>query len=68
MIKETTEKSLSYRQPLTVTNVIIHRNGVSVAICPKCHKAIDRDYQAFCDSCGQKLKWTAMRKMTVRYI
>ena len=68
MIKETTEESLLYRQPERVAEIIVYRNGVTVAICPKCHKAIDRDYQAFCDSCGQKLKWTAKRKMTVRYI
>ena len=68
MMKETVEEILLYREPKKVTEIIVHRNGETVAVCPRCHKAIDRDYQIFCDSCGQKLKWTAKRKMTVRNV
>ena len=26
-------------------------------VCPCCHKAIDREYVAYCSCCGQKLSW-----------
>lgn len=26
-------------------------------LCPRCGVSTDRDYQRFCDNCGQRLKW-----------
>lgn len=26
-------------------------------LCPQCGASLEREYQAFCDSCGQKLNW-----------
>lgn len=41
-----------YRKPLSVTEW--RRTG---AACPRCDRTIDREYQRFCDQCGQRLAW-----------
>ena len=61
------EKAMSYRTAKIVATYRIfpdHRFGVQTfALCPTCNGDVDRDYQAFCDGCGQKLKWISFRKM-----
>lgn len=34
-------------------------------ICPKCHTTIDRDYQLYCNNCGQKLSWDELKKVKI---
>lgn len=55
---------LSYRMPMQVNEVIVYKkksghfgecNGFPV--CPRCKISMEREYQAFCDRCGQKLGW-----------
>ena len=36
-------------------------------ICPRCMQNMEREYQAFCDKCGQRLVWSDYWKAT-RYI
>lgn len=57
---------LSYRSPMEVTETLLYKSihGDSVhgtwlgfAVCPKCKKSMERDYQLFCDRYGQKLSW-----------
>lgn len=30
-------------------------------VCPRCQNSIEREYQAFCEHCGQKLGWEFFR-------
>ena len=30
-------------------------------VCPRCNNTIKRQYQAFCDRCGQRLDWSFLR-------
>ena len=43
---------LLYRLPMCVKEF---RRGFPV--CPRCKRTIEREYQAYCDRCGQCLKW-----------
>ena len=52
---------VKYRLPLTVTEYILYQDsfcGESVYyVCPRCEITLDREYQAYCDRCGQRLDW-----------
>lgn len=53
----TVETALSYRKPLAVTETAIYKGGYVFPVCPRCHISFEREYQAFCDRCGQALDW-----------
>ncbi|MBQ9686226.1 MAG: zinc ribbon domain-containing protein [Oscillospiraceae bacterium] len=40
-----------------ITLAVMEYNPHGYALCPRCGTPLDRDYQAFCDHCGQHLKW-----------
>ena len=49
--------AVSYRIPLVVTQVLLFENGDSFPVCPRCKITLQREYQAYCDRCGQCLNW-----------
>lgn len=49
--------SPTYRIPLTVTEIHIYRDRSSYPLCPRCKSTLAREYQRFCDRCGQRLSW-----------
>ena len=51
------------RQELLVTNAIVFENMTRYVVCPNCKTTMDRDFQAYCDRCGQKLKWPSFKKI-----
>lgn len=56
-MKHKTKSALLYRKAMKVKEVTIFKNGDFFPICPHCKMTIEREYQAYCDRCGQKLKW-----------
>lgn len=49
---------LSYRLPIEVFEIVYYRKAeISFPVCPKCNIAIEREYQTYCDRCGQYLSW-----------
>ena len=34
-------------------------------VCPRCHCNLEREYQSFCDRCGQKLGWDCFHYATL---
>jgi len=46
------------RQQLLVTEHTVY------CICPRCYETLPRDYVAYCDRCGQCLKWQSMKKVS----
>lgn len=50
-----------YRVPYSVNEYILYRNSFGKEsvyyLCPRCDITLERDYQAFCDRCGQLLDW-----------
>lgn len=55
----------SYRSPLPVREMALYRCGDTFPICPRCGSAMDREYQSFCDRCGQRLGWKEYRRALV---
>lgn len=55
------EQELIFRCPMRVTHVrrTPYLNGqyTTFPVCPQCNCSIEREYQAFCSECGQKLDW-----------
>lgn len=56
--------SPSYRQPMEVTTFYQLPGEDVYGVCPRCRAIIDREYQAYCDSCGQQLSWKRVSKAT----
>lgn len=50
----------SYRTPMLVCEMVVHQE-YSFAICPRCKVSLEREYQYYCDRCGQALKWSKYR-------
>lgn len=61
-MKETTEEKLLYREAMLVKEVLVFKSGNGYPVCPRCGSTFEREYQAFCDRCGQKLKWYGFGK------
>lgn len=55
----------AYRTPLAVSKVMLFPNGESFAVCPRCDITLEREYQAYCDRCGQCLEWRRFRHATL---
>lgn len=55
-------KSLAaYRLGMRVREMM-HLAGGGYYLCPRCRVTLDRDFQSYCDRCGQHLDWTDYRK------
>ncbi len=53
-------RELSFRIAKRVTEAFNYKCGdrdYSFPICPACKITIEREFQSFCDRCGQKLDW-----------
>ncbi len=51
-----TELELDYRIPRRVT-AIRKISQYYAPVCPKCNCTMAREYQSYCDRCGQALRW-----------
>jgi|GEM_PF-6950937 len=64
------DKALAYRTSKAVTHYYYlhdHLYGRMVfPICPSCDNGIEREYQKYCDECGQRLKWGSLGKLELR--
>lgn len=50
----------SYRTPMIVCEIMAF-GTCSFAVCPRCRVSLEREYQNYCDRCGQALKWSRYR-------
>ena len=46
-----------YKEPLPVQEYISRFNNDIFALCPRCNNVLEREFQNFCSSCGQRLFW-----------
>ena len=57
----TANEELSYRVGMQVAHYRRYymASGFDTifAVCPRCQGSLEREYQAFCENCGQKLNW-----------
>ena len=57
-----------YRVPMRVEAIRAYRweNGThSYPVCPRCNSTMEREYQAFCDRCGQRLSWRGFDRAAI---
>lgn len=62
------QQELTFRAPMRVTQVRCLRWScgiVSFPVCPRCRITLEREYQTFCDRCGQCLSWKRFSKATI---
>lgn len=57
--------ALGYRQPMQVRELARYRSGGTFPVCPQCGSALEREYQRYCDRCGQRLGWRDLRRAQV---
>ena len=58
------EGALSYRTKMNVTE-IRKLESSCYPVCPRCNMTFEREYQAYCDRCGQALGWNGFSNATV---
>ena len=58
----------TYRLPKKVTEIYAFPTMCSYALCPRCKITLEREYQRFCDRCGQRLDWSKYDEAEIRYI
>lgn len=59
------QAALGYRQSMQVRALVRYRSGGTFPVCPRCGSALDREYQRYCDRCGQRLGWRDLRRARV---
>ena len=51
------QTALDFRRPMQVTRIIRYPAGGAFPVCPQCSSTLEREYQNYCDRCGQRLGW-----------
>ena len=67
LINQNVREQLSYREPLIVEHYGGYYGNEGLycfPMCPKCQKTMEREYQKYCDRCGQHLDWSKITKAT----
>lgn len=59
------QAALGYRQPMAVLELARHGSGGLFPLCPRCGSAMEREYQGYCDRCGQRLDWRGLPRARV---
>lgn len=59
------QAALGYRRPMAVLELARHGSGGLFPLCPRCGSAMEREYQGYCDRCGQRLDWRGLPKARV---
>lgn len=62
--------ALRYRTPMPVVKILAFPSvsGYSTyPVCPRCGISMEREYQHYCDRCGQALDWEAFEEALVVY-
>ena len=58
----------SYRIPKKVKKIRVYPDNCFFGVCPKCNNSIDREYQTFCNCCGQRLDWSKLDEAEEEHI
>jgi len=61
MLMKKSTAAESYRVKKLICEMVSLSDG-KYYICPRCNVSLERDFQAFCDRCGQRLDWSGRRK------
>ena len=60
---------LLFRAPMPVREVFLFESALhgitTYPVCPRCGVTMEREYQRFCDRCGQRLEWNELEEAEV---
>ncbi|ERI79696.1 hypothetical protein HMPREF0239_00723 [Clostridium sp. ATCC BAA-442] len=59
---------MAFREPMPVTHIRCFHffHGLTgFPVCPQCGRTLEREYQPYCDRCGQCLDWKGFSKATI---
>lgn len=68
LIRSEIRRESSFREPMPVTQIRCFHflHGLTTfPVCPRCGSTMEREYQAYCDCCGQYLDWRDFPKATI---
>ncbi len=60
-------QSLTFRIPMSIRESILFPGDLIFPICPRCDVSLEREYQNYCDRCGQALDWNKYDTVPIRY-
>ena len=55
----------AFRRAMPVREAYLFRGSGVYPVCPRCQLTFEREYQRFCDRCGQRLSWSHYSKTVV---
>ena len=56
-----------YRRSMPVCRLRRYQGeDVYYPVCPRCGSTMEREYQSYCDRCGQRLSWDVPRHVMAR--
>ena len=61
-------REMSFRNPMSVTQIRCFHSIYGLTgfpVCPQCGRTLEREYQPYCDRCGQCLDWKDFSKATI---
>lgn len=61
------EMELAFRSSMPVTEIRVYSTDGAYPVCPRCGISMEREYQHFCDRCGQRLNWKLYRHAEIVY-
>ncbi len=65
LIPKEVQTASSYREPMQVVKrcCYVGLHGITCyPLCPRCDLPLEREYQNYCDRCGQCLDWNGLEK------
>ena len=51
-----------------ITEAVVYYDRSAYFRCPNCKATLERDFQLYCDRCGQKLTWPSFQKVKYIYL
>lgn len=63
--KKAIEEVVRKLKPMRVRQICQFSSTCSYPVCPACQIAMEREYQSYCDRCGQRLDWKHFENATV---
>ncbi len=61
-------REMLFRKPMPVARIRCFRSAYGLTgfpVCPQCGGSMEREYQSYCDRCGQCLDWKGFSKTTI---
>lgn len=68
LIAPPVQREAGFREPMSVTHIRCFQRvprSTGFPVCPRCGVTMEREYQKFCDRCGQCLDWKGFSKAAV---